>query len=69
MSVSDASTLAIDNSRVMLQFVASLTDDLRSVIYDRNVFIVHATAARNALDHQIKDLKEPKQMLEMAVLF
>ncbi len=52
MSVSDASTIVIDNSRVMLQFVASLlTDDLRSVIYDRNVFIVHATEARNALDH------------------
>ncbi len=55
MNVNDASMIVINNSRVMLQFVASLTDDLRSVIYDRNVFIVHATAARNALDHQIKD--------------
>ncbi len=28
----------IDNSRVMLQIVASLIDDFRGVVYDRNMF-------------------------------
>ncbi len=31
--------------RVMLQIVASLTDDSRAVIYDRNMFIVQATGS------------------------
>ncbi len=30
-----------DDSRVMLQTVASLTDNSRGVIYDHNMFIVH----------------------------
>jgi hypothetical protein len=32
-----------DDSRVMLQTVASLIGNSRDVIYDHNVFIVHAT--------------------------
>jgi hypothetical protein len=32
-----------NNTRVMLQIVASLTDDSRGVIYNCNVFIVQAT--------------------------
>jgi hypothetical protein len=42
MSVNDASRIIIDNSRVTLQIVASLTYS-RGVIYDHNMFIVHAT--------------------------
>jgi hypothetical protein len=33
----------MDNSTVMLQIVASFTDDSRGVIYNRNMFIVQAT--------------------------
>ncbi len=43
MSVNDAYRIVIDNSRVMLQFVASLTDDCRGIIYNCNVFIVEDT--------------------------
>ncbi len=43
MSVNDASKIAIDNSRVMTQIVASLTNNSRGVIYNRNMFIVQAT--------------------------
>ncbi len=43
MSVNDASRIVIDNSRVMLQIVASLTDNSIGVIYNRNMFIVQAT--------------------------
>ncbi len=43
MSENDASRIAIDDSGVKLQIVASLTDDSRDVIYNRNVFIVQAT--------------------------
>ncbi len=43
MSENDASRIVIDNYRVMLQIVASLTDDCRGVIYDRNMFIVQVT--------------------------
>ncbi len=42
MSVNDASRIIIDYSRVMLQIVASLTDNSRGVIYDHNMFIVQA---------------------------
>jgi hypothetical protein len=41
--VNDTSRCVIDDSRVALQIVASLTDDSRGVIYDRNVFILQAT--------------------------
>ncbi len=42
MSVNDASRITVDNSRVMFQIVASLSDDSRGIIYDRNMFIVQA---------------------------
>jgi hypothetical protein len=44
MSVNDAPRIVIDNSRVMLQIVESLTDESRGVIYNR-MFIVEATAS------------------------
>ncbi len=40
MSVNDASRIIIDESRVMIQIVASLTDSSRGIIYDCNQFIV-----------------------------
>ncbi len=43
MSVKDAFRIVTDDSRVMLQMLASLPDDSRSIIYDRNMFIVQAT--------------------------
>ena len=42
MSVNDASRIVIDDSRVMLQIVASLTEDSRGIKYNSNMFIVHA---------------------------
>jgi hypothetical protein len=41
MSENDASRIIIDDSRVMLQIVASLTDDSRGIIFT-NMFIVKA---------------------------
>ncbi len=43
MSVNDASRIVIDESRLMLQIVASLTDDSKGVIYNYNMFIVQVT--------------------------
>ncbi len=43
MSVNDTSRIIIDYSWVTLQTVASLTDDSRGVINDRNMFIAQAT--------------------------
>ncbi len=43
MSVNDTSSTAIDDSRVTLQIVASLSEDSRGVIYNCNMFIVQAT--------------------------
>jgi hypothetical protein len=48
VSVNDVSRIIIDESRVTLQIVASLTDNSRGVTYDRNVFIVQATGAVNS---------------------
>jgi hypothetical protein len=42
MSVNDASKIVTDESRVTLQFVASLTDDSIGVNYHQNMFIVQA---------------------------
>ncbi len=42
MSVNDTSKIVINESRVTLQFVASLTDDSRGVNYHQNMFIVQA---------------------------
>jgi hypothetical protein len=43
MSGNDASRTVSDNSRVMLQIVALLTEDSIGLIYDHNTFIVQAT--------------------------
>ncbi len=37
MSVKDASRIVIDDFRVMLQIVASFTDNFRGIIYDPNI--------------------------------
>jgi hypothetical protein len=42
MAVNDDSRFVIDDSRVMLQIVASITDDSGGIIYDQNMFIVQA---------------------------
>ncbi len=42
MSVNDISEIGIDDSRVTLQIVASLTDDSWGIIYDCKPFIVQA---------------------------
>ncbi len=46
MSVNDAFKIALDDSRVMLQIVASLIDNSRGIIYDCNVFIIQATVVK-----------------------
>jgi hypothetical protein len=43
MSVNGASRIIIDDSRVMLQIVASLTYDSRGIVYDHIMFKVQAT--------------------------
>ncbi len=43
LSANDAPRIIIDASRVMLQIVASLTDDSRGIIDDHNMFMVQAT--------------------------
>ncbi len=42
MSVNEASRIVIDDSRVSLKIVVSLTDSSRGIIYD-HMFIVQAT--------------------------
>jgi hypothetical protein len=42
MSENDASSIAIDNSRVTLQIASSITVDSRGIIYNHNMFIVQA---------------------------
>ncbi len=42
MSENDTSRIVIDDSGVMLEVVASLTDDSRGFIYNCNVFIAQA---------------------------
>jgi hypothetical protein len=44
MSKNDVSRIVTDDSRAMLQIVASLTDDSVGIIYNCNMFIVQATA-------------------------
>jgi hypothetical protein len=48
MSVSNASRIIIDDSRV-IHVVASLTDDSGGIIYNCNMFIVQATAEEKIL--------------------
>jgi len=43
MSVSEASRIIIDDSRVMLQIMASLADYFWGIIYNCNMFIGEAT--------------------------
>ncbi len=43
MSINDASRVVTDDSRVIIQIVASLTDESRGVIYKCNMFLVQAT--------------------------
>ncbi len=43
MIVNDASRIGIDDSIVMLQILALLTDDSKGVIYDHNMCIVRDT--------------------------
>ncbi len=43
MSANDVSMIVIYDSSMMLQIVASLTDDSRSINYEHNMFIVQAT--------------------------
>ncbi len=45
MSLNDASRIVIDNSRMTLHIVVSLTDNSRGIIYYYNMFIVQATGA------------------------
>jgi hypothetical protein len=40
MSVNDAYRIVIEDSRVTLQIVASLTDDSGGIIYNQNMFVV-----------------------------
>jgi hypothetical protein len=47
MSENDAPRIIIDDSRVMLQIVTSLTDNYRGVIYNCNKFTVQATDIEN----------------------
>jgi hypothetical protein len=42
MSINDASRIVIDDSRGMLQIVASLAHDYRGIIYYHNMFIIQA---------------------------
>ncbi len=44
MSANGASRSIIDDSRVTLHIVASITDNSRGVTCDRNMFIVQATS-------------------------
>jgi len=43
MSINYASMIIIDDSTVMLQIVASLTDDSKGIIYNCNMFIAQDT--------------------------
>ncbi len=43
MGVNDASRIKIDDSRVMLQIVSSLTANSRGVIYGLDMFVVQNT--------------------------
>jgi hypothetical protein len=42
-SVNETTRIIIDDSIVMLQIIASHTEDSRGVIYNRNMFIVQPT--------------------------
>jgi len=44
MSSNDTAKIVVDDYRLMLQIVASITDDSRGVIYNCKMFIVQTTA-------------------------
>ena len=46
MSVNDASRIVIDNYRVTLQIVPSLTGDFKGIIYNDNMSTVHNTGRK-----------------------
>ncbi len=59
MSVNDASRIIIDDSRVTLQSVASLTDNSKDVIYNCSMFIVQVSGDRFiACRHNFTSAKE-----------
>ena len=60
MSLNDATRIIIDDSRVVLQIVASLTDNSTGIIYNCNMFIVQATAYLLGVTH-VKYLKSTQQ--------
>jgi hypothetical protein len=49
MRVNDTCRIIIDNSRVALQSVATLTDNSRAISCGRNVFIMQATGLKSLL--------------------
>jgi hypothetical protein len=49
ININDACYIIIDDSRVMLRIVVSLSDDSRCALYDHNMFIVQATGLFNSL--------------------
>jgi hypothetical protein len=51
MSVNDISKIIIDDSRVMIQIVASLTDYSRGVIYNCIMFIIRPLSWRHDIQH------------------
>jgi hypothetical protein len=67
MSVIDASRIIINSSRMMLQIVASLTDDSTGVTYNHNMFIVQATGSIPCAWHRDRHLKKRVCMQEMIV--
>ncbi len=57
MSVNDACRIVIYDSRMMIQIVASPTDDSRGIIDDFNMFIAQATgwsSLNTQVNHTIK---------------
>jgi hypothetical protein len=50
MSEKNAPRIVIDDSRVTIQILVSLTDDTRNAIYNHNMFILKTT------DVQVKNL-------------
>jgi len=58
MSENDASRIVIEDSRVPLQIVATLTDNSRGIIYDNIMFIVHTTNVAMIMFMQSKLLEQ-----------
>jgi hypothetical protein len=56
-------TIVNDDSRVVNKLEASLTDDTRVIIYDRNMFTVQATGA-NTLSGALKGVQHHSQKLD-----